>query len=109
MVNLDSKIIIVGAGPAGVSTWLHLYKQNQALAMDTIVIDKESFPREKVCTGGLTPYVDLVLSQLDINIDISAVPIHFLEFRFKKQIFICHQQDAFKVIQRHEFDYSLVK
>ncbi|MEW6032795.1 MAG: FAD-dependent monooxygenase [Bacillota bacterium] len=48
---MDAEIIVVGAGPAG-STVARLC----ALAgLDTLVIEKSRFPREKPCAGGLSP------------------------------------------------------
>jgi geranylgeranyl reductase family protein len=44
-------VIVVGAGPAGSATAAYL-----AMAgLDVLVLEKTSFPREKVCGDGLTP------------------------------------------------------
>ena len=44
-------VIVVGAGPAGTATAAYL-----AMAgLDVLVLEKTSFPREKVCGDGLTP------------------------------------------------------
>ena len=37
---LDCEVMIVGGGPAGISTWLHLQKYAPQLASHTVVIDK---------------------------------------------------------------------
>ena len=42
--------LIVGAGPAG----SHLAYLLAAQGLQVAIIDKESFPREKVCGGGLS-------------------------------------------------------
>ena len=43
-------VIIVGAGPAGVSAAKVLKDKN----INFCIIDKNKFPREKLCGGGLT-------------------------------------------------------
>jgi menaquinone-9 beta-reductase len=44
-------VIVVGAGPAGSSTAYHL----ASAGLDVLLLEKTSFPREKVCGDGLTP------------------------------------------------------
>jgi len=48
MQNFD--VIIVGAGPAGSLAGYHL----AAAGMDVLILEKNIFPRRKVCGGGLT-------------------------------------------------------
>jgi geranylgeranyl reductase family protein len=43
-------VIIVGAGPAGTIAGYHLAQSG----LDVLIIEKSSFPRRKVCGGGLT-------------------------------------------------------
>jgi flavin-dependent dehydrogenase len=45
------KVLIVGAGPAGSTAAYYLAKTG----IDVTVLEKTSFPREKVCGDGLTP------------------------------------------------------
>jgi geranylgeranyl reductase family protein len=44
-------VIVVGAGPAGTSAAYHLARAG----LDVLILEKSSFPREKVCGDGLTP------------------------------------------------------
>lgn len=44
-------VIVVGAGPAGSTAAYHL----AAAGLDVLLLEKTSFPREKVCGDGLTP------------------------------------------------------
>ena len=46
-------VIIVGAGPAGSSCAWSLCRQG----VDVLVLDKATFPRDKVCAGWITPAV----------------------------------------------------
>lgn len=46
-------VVVVGAGPGGAAAAAHL----AARGRDVIVLDKDTFPRDKVCGDGLTPRV----------------------------------------------------
>ena len=43
-------MLVVGAGPAGSATAIHL----QRAGMRVLLVDKARFPRDKPCGGGLT-------------------------------------------------------
>jgi geranylgeranyl reductase family protein len=47
----DAQVIVVGAGPSGSSTAFHLARAG----VDVLLLEKDGFPREKVCGDGLTP------------------------------------------------------
>jgi geranylgeranyl reductase family protein len=53
-------VLIVGAGPAGSACAWALRRAG----FDTIIIDKRSFPRDKVCGGWITP---AVIEELEID------------------------------------------
>ena len=61
----DADVIIVGAGPSGSSAayWL------ASAGLDVLLLEKTSFPREKVCGDGLTPRGTRAL--IDMGIDVS--------------------------------------
>jgi len=102
-------VIIVGAGPAGISTALHLAQIAPGLARRTILLEKAQHPRHKLCGGGILPDAEAVLQQL--GLDIGEVPhtdvdwAHFdfdgHGFRFRPDP---NQSFAFRTIRRHEFD-----
>ena len=47
----DADVIVVGAGPAGSTTAYYLAQTG----LDVLMLEKSTFPREKVCGDGLTP------------------------------------------------------
>jgi len=47
----EADVIVVGAGPAGSATACYLARAG----IDVLVLEKATFPREKVCGDGLTP------------------------------------------------------
>jgi geranylgeranyl reductase family protein len=63
---VDADVIVVGAGPAGSSAAYHLASSG----LDVLVLEKATFPRDKVCGDGLTPRA--VASLAKMGIDTSA-------------------------------------
>ncbi len=62
-VTRDADVVVVGAGPAGSATAYHLARTG----LDVALLEKTSFPREKVCGDGLTPRA--VRSLVSMGID----------------------------------------
>jgi flavin-dependent dehydrogenase len=58
-------VIVIGAGPAGSATAHHL----ASAGVDVLLVEKSSFPREKVCGDGLTPRAVRQLLGMGINIE----------------------------------------
>ncbi len=58
-----SKIIVIGAGPAGGACALRLA---QAGTADVLVLDKSTYPRVKVCGSGLSPHALNILNGLGL-------------------------------------------
>jgi len=65
-------ILIVGAGPAGLSTALHLAKFAPELVTRTLILEKAHHPRPKLCAGGLVADAEIILERL--GLDSSEVP-----------------------------------
>ncbi len=61
----DADVIVVGAGPGGSATAHHLARAGH----DVLLLEKTSFPREKVCGDGLTPRA--VRSLVSMGLDTS--------------------------------------
>jgi geranylgeranyl reductase family protein len=63
--QLDVDALIVGAGPGGSTAAYHLARHG----MNVLMVEKASFPREKVCGDGLTPRAAVQLRRLGIDFD----------------------------------------
>jgi flavin-dependent dehydrogenase len=102
-------VIIVGAGPAGISTALHLAQISPELVKRTLILEKAHHPRPKLCGGGILPDAELALSRL--GLDIGEVPhydVDWAHFDFDGQGMKMRAEKkgrfAFRTIRRHEFD-----
>ncbi len=61
--TIDTDVLVVGAGPGGSAAAYALARHG----IDVTVVEKATFPREKVCGDGLTPRA--VRSLLDMGVD----------------------------------------
>jgi flavin-dependent dehydrogenase len=102
-------LIIVGAGPAGISTALHLAKIAPELIAHTLILEKAHHPRPKLCGGGLLPDAEIILRRL--GLDSREVPhcdVDWAHFDYAGQGFRMRAEKkgtvAFRTIRRHEFD-----
>ena len=61
----QADVIVVGAGPAGASTAYHLAQAGA----DVLLLDKATFPRDKICGDGLTPRAVRQLVAMGFDLD----------------------------------------
>lgn len=62
----SADVIVVGAGPAGCSAAYHLARAGH----DVLLLEKATFPRDKICGDGLTPRA--VRELLDMGVDLEG-------------------------------------
>lgn len=98
-----SDVAIVGSGPAGSTC---AWKLNQA-GIDVVLLDKQAFPRQKLCAGWITPKVMKELTLTPQNYPHSLTFFNKLLIHFKGfKIPVPTKQFA---IRRLEFDNWLLK
>ncbi len=109
MIKKD--IVIIGAGPSGMSTALHLLKIDPNWRERLVIVDKGEFPKEKICGGGITKkclnslrYMGFVENSISHN----KVKELKIQFGDKKKI-IFSEKPHFIVTRRKEFDNWLYK
>jgi len=105
----DYDVIIVGAGPAGISTWLHLKKYAPELADNTVLIEKAALPRPKLCAGGVGAWSEDVLNLLEIDMKIPSLFVPDVAFRYRDRSWTYHSPTHFRMVQRSDFDFALTQ
>jgi menaquinone-9 beta-reductase len=107
---ISRNIVIVGSGPAGCSTALHLLKYDPALHGEILLLDKAVHPREKICAGGLIPHTLECLNELDIPLSVPHVQVNRAYVHVPPGYEVsCADAGMCSIIRRDEFDYSLVQ
>jgi menaquinone-9 beta-reductase len=108
-MDVDYEIMIVGGGPAGISTWLHLNKYDPDLASKCVLIEKEKYPRDKICGGALGGWTESILEKLQCKVNVPSVLIHTAECRLGNDVYQHKQRNFFRIVRRIEFDSALAK
>lgn len=103
-------ILIIGGGPSGLSTALHLAKFAPHLTPRILILEKEHYPRPKLCAGGLVIDAERILEAL--GLDVNEVPnVTSSEIRFdfggKGLRVRMPKRHALRVVRRNEFDHWL--
>ncbi|MCZ7574129.1 MAG: NAD(P)/FAD-dependent oxidoreductase [Ardenticatenaceae bacterium] len=105
--EFPAKIIIVGSGPAGSATALALNSLAPELARETIVLEKATHPRVKLCGGGITPYADEVLADLGVSLNIPGFPVDVVRFTAHGVSSEIRIRNLLRIVRREEFDAAL--
>ena len=99
-------VLIIGAGPAG-TVCGSLLKQ---AGVECAVVDHATFPREKVCGGGLTVKAWRLLDELMPGIKYEYRSINHMRVQFEDDK-VCdfHSEYEIRMTRRQDFDYDLLK
>lgn len=108
----EHEILIVGGGPSGLSTALHIARDFPNLIPHILILEKAHYPRPKLCAGGLVLDAEVILQRL--GLDAREVPhvdvenIHF-DFESKGLNIRVPGRHALRIIRRDEFDSWLAE
>jgi flavin-dependent dehydrogenase len=106
MQSAHIKTIIIGAGPAGVTCGYTLIKNKE----ECLLIDRRTFPREKLCGGGLTPRAHKLIDRIFENIKYDYCKVNTIDlYDENRQICSFHFDTEVRTIARKDFDHALLK
>jgi len=100
-------ICIIGAGPSGIATAAALIKLNPNLRDHLVILEKAEHPRHKLCGGGLTPWADALLRELELEAEVPTLPVDKVQLYLNDQPLAFHKPGMLRTIRRHEFDAAL--
>lgn len=102
-------VLIVGSGPSGCSTALHLVKNNPEWVGRVVVLEKAVHPRKKLCGGGVTKFAESILNKLGLPIEPANFEIKEVRLVYENQTYSFYDDPILRIVQRDEFDQWLVK
>jgi len=103
--NLD--LVIVGGGPAGLSTALHVAAVAPRTRM--VVLEAKPYPREKICAGGIGGRGLHILDKLGVRIECPMVKLDAVAMRIGGEQVVTRVPNCGVVVRRVEFDHALAK
>jgi flavin-dependent dehydrogenase len=74
-VSADFDVAIVGGGPAGTSTALHLAIRDRIAPARVVMLERATFPRDKPCAGAVSTWGLEALARLGVPLDVPHAPI----------------------------------
>ncbi len=111
-VSREHDLLIVGAGPSGLSTALHLAQMAANLTPRVLILEKAHHPRPKLCAGGLVIDAEILLERLGLDVtEIPHVDVGAARFVFAGQglTVSTRNRHTLRIIRRDEFDAWLAK
>lgn len=104
--SIDFDIVIVGAGPAGSATAIELARGGRRV----LLVDRQSFPRPKVCGGCLSgDALAATRRLLGPGLDPPGAPTQVLRFVVGKHRVACRPRGATWLVPRMEYDALLAR
>lgn len=107
---MDADLVIVGGGPAGASTALFLAHAAPHLGARILVLERERYPREKVCAGAIGARADRLLASIGVRVDVPAAVVRGLSVvAAERSLRQRMDMPIGRVVRRIEFDRALAE
>ena len=98
--------MIIGAGPAGCVCGYLLKKAG----VDCVIVDLATFPREKICGGGLTPKAYELLQELMPELRYNYQGVNrFRLMMDNRTLCVVELAKELRMVRRKDFDFELLK
>lgn len=98
-------VLIVGAGPAGCATALFLQHARPDLRI--VVLERERFPREKICGGAIGGRADQRLAEIGVSVSVPSVIVDGMHVSIAEGAATRRLGSVGRVVRRIEFDAAL--
>ena len=103
---MESEVVVIGAGPAG-TTCAYLLKK---AGIDCALVDFATFPREKVCGGGLTVKAYELLGELMPDFQYEYRSVRRLKVMIESKLAADFEpSEELRIVDRKAFDYALLQ
>lgn len=105
----DAELLIVGGGPAGLSTALFVLHARPELRGRVVVLEKARYPREKYCAGAIGARADKRLASIGVTVDVPDVKIGGMSVATTQGRTARSLDGLGRVVRRIEFDHRLAQ
>ena len=102
-------VVIVGGGPAGITTALAVARLAPAIRSRLIVLESETYPRDKYCAGAIGRRGTRILEDLEALPETPSAPIDGISFRGRGGEIAVRVGGIGRVVRRIEFDHALAR
>jgi len=105
----EADVIIVGGGPAGLATGIFLCHADPERRGRVVVLEKDRYPRDKYCAGGIGSRADRLLARIGVWVDVPSVPIDGVSLKLTRGSVCLREGEIGRVVRRIEYDHALAK